>query len=148
LSIPSFNEYGAALGTWASTIDEFISKSQAAGLEEIVIDLQGNGGGQVLLALDAFERFFPNIAPFGGSRLRAQHAANIMGSTLTDYFQSLNSTNDDYSKLAADEWVATTRINADTHRNFTSWSEFFGPHTYNNDNFTTTVCCYDHPYLQ
>ncbi|KAF7540203.1 hypothetical protein G7054_g1546 [Neopestalotiopsis clavispora] len=138
LSIPSFDQYGDSLETWPSTIDQFISKSLAAGLERVVIDLQQNSGGQLLLALDTFQRFFPDIAPFSGSRLRAQHAADVMGRTLTAYFQSLASDIDLYSALIDDEWVATTRINVDTQRNFTSWDEFFGPHVYNNDDFTTT----------
>jgi hypothetical protein len=101
--------------------------------------LQQNTGGQPLLAIDTFKQFFPNIDPFGGSRLRAHPAANVMGETITDFFDSLNTTDNDYYALIGDEWVATDLINANTNRNFTSWAEFFGPHLYNGDNFTTVV---------
>ena len=140
LSIPSFDEYGDAVGTFQSTIGEFIIRSKAAGLKKVVIDLQQNMGGETLLAIDTFKQFFPNIDPFGGSRMRAHPAANVMGETITDFFDSLNFTDDGYYVLLGDEWVATDLINANTNQNFTSWAEFFGPHLYNGDNFTTVVC--------
>jgi hypothetical protein len=139
LSIPSFDEYGDALNTFQATVSEFITRSKAAGFQKVVIDLQQNIGGQPLLAIDTFKRFFPNIDPFDGSRMRAHPSANVMGETITDFWNSLNATDDGYFELAADEWVATDRINANTNQNFTSWAEFFGPHLYNGDYFTTTV---------
>jgi hypothetical protein len=139
LSIPSFDEYDAALDTFQSTISDFIARSKAVGLQKVVIDLQQNTGGQPLLAIDTFKQFFPNIDPFSGSRLRAHPAANVMGETITDFFDSLNTTDEDYYALIGDEWVATDLINANTNQNFTSWAEFFGPHLYNGDNFTTVV---------
>ncbi|KUJ17685.1 uncharacterized protein LY89DRAFT_747417 [Mollisia scopiformis] len=137
LSIPSFDEYDAALNTFQSTISDFITRSKAAGLQKVVIDLQQNTGGQPLLAIDTFKQFFPNIDPFDGSRMRAHPSADVMGNTITGYFQSLNTTDEDYYALIGDEWVATDLINANTNQNFTSWAEFFGPHLYNGDNFTT-----------
>lgn len=71
--------------------------------------------------------------------MRAHPSADVMGETITDYFNSLNATDEDYYALTGDEWVATDLINANTNQNFTSWAEFFGPHFYNGDNFTTVV---------
>jgi len=62
-----------------------------------------------------------------------------MGQTITNYFDSLSTTEEDYYALIGDEWVATDLIDANTNRNFTSWSEFFGPHLYGGDKFTTVV---------
>ncbi|KAH0534195.1 hypothetical protein FGG08_007206 [Glutinoglossum americanum] len=138
LSIPSFDEYGDAINTFQSTIGQFIAQSKAASLQKVVIDLQQNVGGQPLLAIDAFKQFFPNIDPFAGSRMRAHHSADVMGETMTNYWNSLNGTDDGYYILADSEWVATDRLNANTGQNFTSWAEFFGPHSYDGDTFTTT----------
>jgi hypothetical protein len=44
-----------------------------------------------------------------------------------------------YYWMTAKDWVATSRLNAHTDQNFTSWGEFFGPHMFNGDYFTTTV---------
>jgi hypothetical protein len=139
LSIPSFvTQDDSDLADFDSAIAEFITSSQAAGLKQIVIDLQANEGGEPLLAIDTFKHFFPNIDPFGGSRLRATTPANVLGQTLTLAFTNLTSTNDTYFQLVDSEWVATTRINANTNHTFASWPEFFGPSQDNGDYFTTT----------
>jgi hypothetical protein len=139
LSIPSFDEYGEALHTTQTTVDEFIRRSKEAGLQEVVIDLQQNTGGQILLAIDVFRRFFPNVEPFAGSQMRAHHPTDVMGRTLTNYFDGLPTTDPDYEALIADEWVSSTRLNADTDANFTSWAEYYGPRVGSNDQFTAIV---------
>lgn len=139
LSIPSFDMFGKALNTAQTAVDQFISMSKSGKVEKIVIDLQQNTGGEVLLAFDVFKRFFPNIDPYGASRMRAHHAADVMGNSLTEYYTGLSTASPDYEVLAADEWIATPRINAKTDVNFTSWAEFYGSYEYNGDNFTAKV---------
>ncbi|KAI1359747.1 hypothetical protein F5Y08DRAFT_349398 [Xylaria arbuscula] len=145
LSIPSFDEYGDALKTFQSTVDEFIRKAKLAGMKKVVIDVQQNVGGQPLLAIDAFQRFFPNVQPFAGSRMRAHYSADVMGTVDTTFFNNLTSGNPNftslipayYAPLSANEWVVTDRIDARTGQNFSSWSAFYGPNnTYNGDEFT------------
>ncbi|KAI1123637.1 hypothetical protein F5Y10DRAFT_251427 [Nemania abortiva] len=138
LSIPSFDVFGDALSTAQATVGEFIRRTQEAGLQKVVIDLQKNGGGQVLLAVDTFKRFFPNIEPFGGSQMRAHHPTDVIGEAITDYFIQLPPTDPDSAVLSTVEWVATTRIDAETNSNFTSWSQFFGPVPSGNGFSTTT----------
>jgi hypothetical protein len=62
-----------------------------------------------------------------------------MGKTLTDYWNNLTDEYDDYYYLYSNEWVAPTRLNAETNQSFTSWEQFYGPHFHNGGNFTTTV---------
>lgn len=131
--------FGEALTTAQIAVDEFINMSRSGKVEKIVIDLQQNTGGEVLLAFDVFRRLFPNIDPYGGSRMRAHHAADVMGDSLTEYYSGLATSDPNYEALAADEWIATPRINADTGANFTSWAEFYGSYEYNGDNFTAKV---------
>ncbi|KAG4412855.1 hypothetical protein IFR04_014016 [Cadophora malorum] len=138
LSIPSFQEFGDTVDEYSSVVGRFISTAHSRGMKKVVIDLQRNFGGDALLAIDTFRHFFPKIDPYGGSRLRAQPAANVMGKAMTDYFKTLPSDDDDYTYLYANEWVASTRLNADTNELFGSWEEFFGPHASNGDSFTTT----------
>lgn len=97
---------------------------------------------------DMFKQFFPgqDKMPYGGSRLRGHRAANIMGKTLTDYWKTTSAQDvdadaedTDYYYLYSNEWVASTRINADTNKTFQSWEEFYGPHQAKGGNFTTTV---------
>ncbi|MCJ1381039.1 hypothetical protein MMC17_004148 [Xylographa soralifera] len=138
LSIPSFEVTGEAVTSFSTTIGEFLTRSKAAGLKTIVIDLQRNLGGDLLLATDAFKQFFPTIDPFGGSRLRAHPSADALGNTFTDFYNTRSMNASFYAAMSADVWTATDYLNADTGNNFTSWAEFFGPHGDNGDFFSTT----------
>jgi hypothetical protein len=60
---------GSALSSFSGTIGRFLQRSKRAGLKKVVIDLQQNYDGEVLLAVDTFKQFFPAEEPFGGSRL-------------------------------------------------------------------------------
>ena len=155
LSIPSFEVYGDTVGTFSTTVNEFIHRSKAAGVKIIVLDLQQNAGGDALLAFDTFKqveyptvcmvhllissKFFPTIDPFGGSRLHAHPMADIIGNTITTFYNTLSTSNTDYTTLSMDEWVATDRLNARTGQNFTDWGSFYGPHPDRGDSFTATV---------
>jgi hypothetical protein len=139
LSLPSFQEPGSAVGSFSSAVAAFLSAAKSAGMQKVVIDVQQNYGGDVFLAIDTFKQFFPVQTPFGGSRMRATPPTNAMGGAITGYWDSLDDTYDDYYNYYDDEWMALTRLNADTSQNFRSWNEFYGPHVFNGDSFTTTA---------
>ncbi|KAF7508487.1 hypothetical protein GJ744_009200 [Endocarpon pusillum] len=139
LSIPTFYAADAyTLGNFSQTISDFLHESTQAGMTKVVIDIQENSGGASFLAIDTFKQFFPSVEPFTGSRLRAHPRADVLGNTFTQYFNNPAINESAYYVLAASDWVATDRLNADTGQNFTSWGEFFGPRLYNGDYFTTT----------
>jgi hypothetical protein len=139
LSIPSFDARDEGITDFSNAVQDFLQKSQAAGMNKVVIDLQQNFGGVTMLAYDTFKQFFPTIDPYGGSRLRAQDSTNIIGGAMTKYFETLDENDEAYYDLLANEWVASKRLNADTDQPFVSWEEEFGPHQSNGDRFTTTV---------
>lgn len=56
ISIPSFKEYGDAIGTFSNSVGEFLQRSRAAGLSRVVVDLQQNSGGDTFLAIDTFQQ--------------------------------------------------------------------------------------------
>ncbi|KAI1640957.1 hypothetical protein F4809DRAFT_588177 [Biscogniauxia mediterranea] len=142
LSIPSFNEYSDSIGTFADAVAYFTGNATERGISKVVIDLQQNYGGTSMLAFTTFKRFFPNIDPFAGSRRRSHEMADILGTTKTNYWDSLRLDNDTEAEekyeMEADEWVVTTRLNADTGDNFTSWVEYYGPREDNGDSFSLT----------
>ena len=39
--------------------------------------------------------------------------------------------------MVSNVWVAADRLDADTNRNFSSWAQYFGPHEFNGDFFST-----------
>lgn len=84
-------------------------------------------------------QFFPSIDPFGGGRLRATKTADALGNTFTTYFDTQPMNGSFYDAMAADVWVATDYLNANTGMNFSLWPEYFGPNPDQGDLFTTTV---------
>ena len=154
LSIPALPEDETDIQTFSDTIQKFLDASHDAGMKRILVDLQRNDGGPSLLAVDAYNHFFPDANIFLGTRLRAHPQADVIGNTLTQYFDENEvKDSDDYAFLAATVFVATARINPETNENFTSWGEYFGPHPYNGDLFTTvhrvntSSSIYDHAAL-
>ncbi|KAF2801731.1 uncharacterized protein BDZ99DRAFT_402885 [Mytilinidion resinicola] len=140
LSIPTFDQFGWNIGNFSTAVRAFIDGATAANLSRVVIDLQQNTGGNVELAFDTFSQFFPKNDPFAGSRRRSHELANIIGGATTGYWDSLSDDDDEFEKdsLAANEWVVTDRLNAETKQVFTSWAEYFGPLSIQDDEFSLT----------
>lgn len=140
LSIPSFAlTYEASL-TFNDTIGEFLRGSRQAGMENVVIDLQQNFGGNNKLATDTFRQFFPGIEPYSGMRTRSHHLANEIGNTFTRLLTEQASTLDAQyvSDLEDTPWAVTANeVNAETGAAFGSWSEYYGPWPDRNDQFST-----------
>jgi hypothetical protein len=133
LILPSFD--GDA-NTYMNAVEEFFEK--AKGARHVIIDLQQNSGGQELLALDLYHRFFPNDFPFTGSRMRATAMANAIGKSFNSAFNTFPTDNPHRDEFLASEWIVTDRINAQTEQQYTSWPEYFGPLPMHDDDFTTT----------
>ncbi|KAH7408333.1 hypothetical protein DE146DRAFT_645987 [Phaeosphaeria sp. MPI-PUGE-AT-0046c] len=136
LSVPSFYQDGLSVKFFFNAIDEFIGNATKRGTRRVVIDLQQNSGGLVLLALTTFQQFFPALRPYTGSRIRSHRLADILGTAYTEWWQSLDQESDESQNSAATEWVATNRINAITEQNFASWAEYFEPIVDRNDRFS------------
>jgi hypothetical protein len=152
LSIPSFLQFDADVGTFSEAVASFLGNATARNMSRIIIDLQKNSGGSVDLVFDVFKQFFSSIEPYAGSRMRSHELSNILGSSYTNWWNSLQhdpngpdgsgANGENYKMHAADEWVITDRINAATGKNFTSWQEHQGPLTLRGDNFSLTVCSF------
>lgn len=143
LSLPSFDAIPATIGNYSQAVSEFIGNASDQRLSRIVIDLQRNSGGAVLLAFTTFKNFFPDLLPFAGSRRRSFPTANAMGSAISNNWAALDGNNEEEQSLkhtlASDEWVITDRLNAATvGKNFTSWKEYQGPVSTNGDTFSLT----------
>ncbi|KAK1529359.1 peptidase S41 family protein [Colletotrichum costaricense] len=140
LSIPHFDQYGWDIGNFSLAVDTFLEGAQNRSLSKLVIDLTNNYGGTTGLALLLLRDLFPGIDPFAGSRRRSFDMANVLGTATTNYWEGLPTSNSTEFKtkveLVADEWVITSRLNAETNENFTSWQEYEGPRRYNDDEFS------------
>lgn len=143
LSIPHFNQDGLTVGKFGEALAGFINGAKDRGLSHIIIDLQKNFGGSTGIALLLLREFFPGIDPFAGSQRRSHDLGNILGSATTQYWEGLAAGTDEQEqerlKLLANEWVITTRLNAETRHNFTSWEEYQGPRRQYEDDFSLVV---------
>jgi hypothetical protein len=145
--VPSWNTYAnttplsvaETTGDYSQAVSDFIANASTAGLNQIIIDLQRNSGGTILLPFTTFKSFFPDLTPFTGSRRRSFPLANVIGTVTSEYWAGLG-VNDTALKeeLAANEWLINTRVNAATGKNFSGWPEYQGPIISHGDAFTLT----------
>jgi hypothetical protein len=144
LSLPSFDQFDANLDDFTVTVQSFIGNASQKNIPKVIIDLQGNGGGSVGLAISTFKQFFPSTDVYGGSRRRVHPLENSLGEITTDWYDGLDPQDpadaDLHYQFAADEWVVTNRIDAETGKAFESWAQFNEPQHYYNDTFSLTVC--------
>ncbi|KAF2746168.1 peptidase S41 family protein-like protein [Sporormia fimetaria CBS 119925] len=111
-------------------IEEFIAEARNRKVSKVVIDLQANGGGLVMLGYDAYLQFFPTQDPQALSRMRSHNAANILGEALSTV--PLSPTTIDYY---------TSPFNHRSYMNedlvsFESWSDLASGEEHNSDSFT------------
>ncbi|PSN72087.1 hypothetical protein BS50DRAFT_516100 [Corynespora cassiicola Philippines] len=136
LSIPSFYQTGGDIKNFTTAVREFVDLVAEQNTSRVIIDLQQNSGGMVLLALTTFKEFFFDIDPYTGSRIRSHELANVLGSAYSQWWESLDPEDPLYLSYAASEWVATNRINPLTGQNFTSWAEYHGQVNVLDDSFS------------
>lgn len=139
LSLPSFDMTLENSQSFSQAVADLIVLSKAAGCSRVIVDLQGNTGGNDLLATDTFKQFFPGLDPYDGARMRATDVGNSLGDFYTTYYDTHDFSQSDepsYEELSASDWVATDYLNAETGQNFTSWADYFGPIAEHGDFFT------------
>lgn len=142
LSVPSF--VGSGSETDFQAVNTYlINRAVADGKTKLIIDVSANGGGTILQGYDLFKQLFPMILPYGGTRLRAHEALNLIGEEASYYSglvpRSLD-TNDTVQNIVSSVFNYRTDANI-TYNPFTSWPEKFGPHEYGsaNDTFTSII---------
>ncbi|KAF2084680.1 hypothetical protein K490DRAFT_48525 [Saccharata proteae CBS 121410] len=145
LAVPNFvSSSGSAETAFQDTGSQFLAQAKADGKTKLIIDVSANGGGTILQGYDLFKQLFPSILPYGGSRYRAHESLELLGeefSMLSAGFPRTLSeaeSNYTYADIVSSSFNYRTDADAD-YKPFTSWAEKFGPHTYNGDNFTSTI---------
>lgn len=135
---------GKAAIEFQSVVKQFLGNATEAGKKKLVIDLRENGGGDTDLLLDTFMQLFPGKVPFSAQRYRAQEQFNLIGKAVNSVYEN-KSIQTLIKKMSGQAFADTdlvrywaywnfVDVNGD---NFDSWDEFYGPHKYNDDEFTT-----------
>ena len=136
LNIASFSAPQPLMQEFSTVVRNFLAMARAAKKTKLVIDIQSNPGGKVLLGYDTFIQLFPSISPYGGSNLRAHDGLSALGEgfAASDDGKMLSNLSRQYYDFPGNYQVDLT---ADG-QNFTSWQDLYGPHQDSGDNFTST----------
>ncbi|KAF2754326.1 hypothetical protein EJ05DRAFT_504417 [Pseudovirgaria hyperparasitica] len=143
LSMPTFTagDTISDVQEYQDVVTTFIQEALKDGKTKLIIDLRGNGGGNTVLGFDTFKQLFPSIEPWGASRFRAHEAFFQIGNLLEPYISDAALAKSDpemYRYLQRNftnyNYVATLTEN---NTDFASWKDYYGPHEFNGDNFTS-----------
>ncbi|CAI6042755.1 unnamed protein product [Clonostachys chloroleuca] len=144
LSIPSFNAQDGKADplSFHDAVAGFISQASSKGMKKVVIDLSGNGGGNVNLGYDTFKQFFPSGQPGSAVRARVTPQVNTYGSIVTGIARDNGTFFDSDVKASfAAVTLGAGQVNADYTLNqnrsaWKSWGSFCTPQAIHGDNFT------------
>ena len=145
LSVPSFVGIDAQ-DAFQSTAVKFLAAAKAAGKKKLVVDLQANGGGTILLGYDLFKLLFPTeVGHAAADRFRAFETTDIIGEKFSEASASIprvlvtEEQNETLWELTNDvvSSVFNYRTNTDVdEKPFPDWDAMFGPVEQKGDNFT------------
>ena len=152
LSVPNFQPtYEAPANNTQAQIDfqtvarEFLKKATGDNKSKLVIDLRFNTGGWTVLAFDLFKLIFPNLEPYQATRRHAHQAFEQLTDVTADNLYKLLSLATNLSNITEAELAVAGILSifvqptytTPTDDAFETTQQFYGPHVFNNDNFTS-----------
>jgi hypothetical protein len=139
LQVPTF-DLGNGIIAFEQTAIEFVKRATADGKAKIIIDLSGNGGGDIIQGFNLFRVFYPDQPIYSATRFRATELIDLMGQVFS---QAINSN----ASIALDlPIIFQNAVTPDQEGSFASWEHLYGPHEifgtnmsslYANFNFST-----------
>lgn len=129
---------------------------KTARVGKVIVDVSGNGGGNVVLGFDTFKQFFPRETPYAMTNLRAHPAAELFYraaaaeyqhiTSATGSFSTTNLTNDAVAAKVegalSDPFCYAGRLDPDGGH-FKDWKIAYGPITAANGGAFTTYTRWD-----
>ncbi|KAK1141240.1 hypothetical protein N8T08_009279 [Aspergillus melleus] len=146
LKIISFDLEVTGYREFQKVIRQFLERCTKANKKKLVIDLRENSGGETALLLDAFMQLFPDKEPFSAQRYRAQDQFKLVGEALDAIrtnetalkWAERNTELDIASGYSLRYWSYWNFVDANG-KTFSSWDSFYGPHKFNDDEFSSIV---------
>lgn len=146
LSVPSFVGIDAQ-AAFQSTAQNFLAAAKAAGKKKLIVDVQANGGGTILLGYDLYKLLFPTkIGHAAADRFRAFETTDILGqkfSEVAEQYPRIDVTEKQNATLyELNNDIISSVFNYQTdvdvnEENFENWADKFGPGLeQTGDNFT------------
>jgi Peptidase family S41 len=123
LQVPTFKLDGESPVPFARTARDFVERAIADGKKKIILDLSGNGGGDINLGLNLFQIFFPSHRIYSATRFRATELINYMGQIF-----SSQQARDLRGSFPLDLPLVSHRaVTPDQKDSFDSWEDLYGP---------------------
>lgn len=131
----------ASIPEFQAVTQDFIAAAKHAGKKKIVIDLQVNGGGYILLGYELYRQFFPHIQEDGFSRWKDTETWLGLARATETFADGFNPyTSDDEEKIDYYNSYFNWRSDLNTsHLPFTSFDDKFHPHVYENTPYTNLM---------
>lgn len=124
-----------------AAVHDFIQQAKADGKKKLVIDVQGNGGGYILLGYDFYRQLFPHIQEDGYSRWRENSGYNAIAKAFSDESAHVDPfTSGDAN--AINDYVTWFNYRYDlnlTLENFLTFEDKFAPHEFKNTEYTAIM---------
>lgn len=121
-----------------ATVQEFLAKASADGKKKLIVDLQTNQGGQVLLAYDFFRQLFPNVLQDGFSHFKDSAGFHAVSKAISDKVANLDISKEKDGDLieAYNSWFNYRADLNITNQPFLTFDDKFSPQEFHNTNFT------------
>ena len=122
-------------------IKSFLRNATASGKKNLLIDLSGNGGGDIFSGFGLFAELFPGKKIDLGARFRAHESADFMGRA----FASLNrSAALDTALEDENPYPYQIQVSRDQKHGIGSWNDLFGPYKVDGANLSDISAVYNY----
>ncbi|OAA39465.1 pyridine nucleotide-disulfide oxidoreductase family protein [Metarhizium rileyi] len=124
-----------------AVVSDFLREAKAAGKTKLVVDLQGNGGGYILLGYDFFRQLFPSVVQDGNSRWKMSKSFAGMARIVSDLVKDVDPATESRGaliELYETWWNWRYDMNL-TNQNFATFEDKFHPHVYEDTDYTNIM---------
>jgi hypothetical protein len=131
----------ASPAEFQAVVSDFLREAKAAGKTKLIVDLQNNGGGYILLGYDFFRQLFPSVVQDGNSRWKQSKSFAGLARVISDVVKDVDpskETNADLVSLYETWWNYRYDLNI-TDQNFATFEDKFHPHVYKDTDYTNLM---------
>lgn len=122
--------------SFISTLETFLDACRRQHKSHLIIDVSGNGGGNILLAFETFKQLFPTVNPYLTSSRRAtpqlEVLTNFFSMSTTDLQMNLSA----FENSGGDGDFDVTDLDDAAGKPYESFEDFWHPFEVHNDSFT------------
>ena len=121
LQVPTFR-LGHEISEFVQTAIGFVKSAITDGKLKMIIDLSGNGGGDITQGFNLFRVFYPDQPVYSATRFRATELIDLMGQVFA------HSINLNPSVGLEPPILFQEAVTPDQQDSFASWKHLYGPH--------------------